>query len=128
MQVADMIDGFTGLILDLENLSGKIDDKETKQKALEAGAEPIINRSKRIAAQHRRAGVLEEGIVSQIDNDANAISIGWSKSAFYGKYLDDGFTHRGGKFVQIPHLKASYEAEKEKALNNMIEVYKKSLS
>jgi len=126
--MAESIDGFSDLAIVLENFGRKVMDESVKRRALEAGAEPIVSRAKRVAAQHKRTGTLESGIISAYDEKGSTMDIGWSKDAFYGRILDNGFNHTRGKHIQIEHLKASYEAEKENAMNAMLEVYKKELS
>lgn len=125
--MASAIDGFSDLAVELKNISDRVVSKETKKKALEAGANPIVERARRIIAQHSRTGRLESGIIAKYDASDDTMGIGWTEDAFYGRILDNGFNHTGGKRVQIEHLKSTYEAEKEKVLNNMLSIYNNAL-
>ncbi len=125
--LAEAIDGFAELALELEKISRKATDKGVKRRALEAGAKLIVSRGKRIAAQHKRTGKLESGINSEYDGQSDAMNIGWSSEAFYGRILDNGATLTTGRRIQVQHLKASFEAEKENVMNKMLEVYKQEM-
>ena len=101
---------------------------EARQKILESGAKPIVERAKSIAlgaggkpAIQPHTKTLSNGIRYEYDSSAkDEISIGWTKEAFYGMFLERGFIHAKSKqFVKRAHLRPAYEETQEQVFDNM---------
>lgn len=149
--MAEVIDGFLELSEVLEKISEIALDEDVRQRALEAGAKPIVDRARRIMDSHKRTGTLDRNIGSEYNAVTSTQDIGWGQDGFYGRFLEQGFkpvsgrritrgsaTKAGrtvklvsktqtGKFVQVSHIKPAYEAEKQTVGNAMIAVYKKEM-
>ena len=146
--------GFYDMAEELAQIGEKITDKRTQQKALEAGAKPVVDRARSIAGRFRRTGRLMQSIGAQYSDRSNTMRIGIgepisttnSSTGFYGRFHDRGwrpvnFQRRGrrghakrstkrpvGRIIRNPIFDPAYEAEQKRVFQKMIDAYKKEIN
>jgi len=99
--------GFTDLAADLAQVAEVVTDERIQQKALEAGAKPIVSHAKLLAPKGK-TGRLARSIGTQYSEKSNTVRIGIgepvsttnSSTGFYGRFQNDGWRPAGGRRVQ----------------------------
>lgn len=126
-------EGVAELMLELEEITKKITDPNTKKEVLEAMAEPVVDESKRkarsIFGEYQNTGKLEDSIASEWQaSSPDEIEIGWGKDGFYGKFHERGFYHsRAKRFIKNPHIRPAFEAKRTEVANAAIKKLKEKL-
>lgn len=148
----DMKTGFDNLAGEIGRISDKFADKRVEKKALEAGAQPIVERAKTIARRFKRTGRLVQSIGAQYSENSNTMRIGIgepisttnSSTGFYGRFHDRGWRpvrfrrlgRRGkakrstkqptGAVIRNPIFEPAYDVESERVFQKMVDVYQKA--
>lgn len=113
--MTDLTRGFTELAEELEDIVKNTDEAHRK-KALDAGAEPIVEKARQIVNYSaRRKGLLKKSGITKGDNTGDKIDIGWTNDGFYGRFVEYGTR----KMSPRPHLRPAWEQRQDEALNRM---------
>lgn len=119
-QYADMLRGFDELRAELTEIANSAAGPG-RTEALEKGAEIIKDRSVTLAPKRKgsRGGTLKKGIVIG-NNTEDYIEVGWTKEAFYGRFLEMGTS----KMAPRPHIRPAYEQKKREVFETMLRIMK----
>ena len=136
--------GFEDFAKELEQIGNKVTCSRIQKKVLMAGAQPIIERARRIMSRHRRTGKLEAGLMAEYSSSTNSVRIGYGRVGFYGRFHDKGWhpvvgvrlrngkfkrgaRRRSGKFIRNEHIRPAYEAERNTVERVMIDTLRNEL-
>ena len=114
--MADLTQGFTELQDELKEIADSADQAHIN-KALDSGAEIIVQRARSLAPV--RTGRLRSGIVAD-PPDGDKIDIGWTKEAFYRRFLENGTS----KMAARKHLAPAYEQNQARIMEAMLIILK----
>lgn len=110
--MGDLTKGFAELREDLQQVS-RSTDEATRRKALEEGAESVVDRAKQLAP--KRTGLLSRSGIVAGKNTGESIDIGWTADAFYGRFQEYGTS----KMAPRPHLRPAWEQRQSVVLDGM---------
>ena len=96
--------GFADFADDLKAILEKVTDEKVHAKALEAGAEPVVNHAK-LLAPRGKSGHLIQSIGAEYSDKTNTVRIGIgepvstrnSSTGYYGRFQNDGWHPAGGR-------------------------------
>ena len=109
----DPTKGFDELSQELADIA-KHADAPTRKEALEKGAEIIVRRARSLVPVD--TGLLKRSGVVKGENNGTSIQIGWTKSGFYGRFLERGTS----KMAPRPHIWPAYEQTKNEVMDTML--------
>lgn len=114
--MTEILAGMLELSLELEELA-QAAGPERRRQALQTGAEIIVADARNRAPVD--TGLLQrEGIAFSIEDET--ANIGWTKSGYYGQFLENGTS----KMQARPHLRPAYEAKKNAVQQAMLQELK----
>ena len=100
----DIQRGFADFAEDLAAILEKVTDEKLHAKALEKGAEPVVNQAKQLAPRGK-SGRLRQSIGAEYSDKSKTVRIGIgepvstrnSSTGFYGRFQNDGWHPAGGR-------------------------------
>lgn len=143
--MADMTQGFELLAEDLQKMSERVADERMRRAVLEAGAKPVVDGARQLAARHSRTGRMARSIDTDYDSGQEIQRIGWGDKGFYGRFYEDGYRpitgnrvrvagrwrwknrRPSGSTIQRPHIRPAFAANRENVYRAMKEKLRKEL-
>lgn len=115
--MADLTKGFSELAQELSEIAKTATGPE-KKKALEKGAEIVVDRARSLAPVD--TGLLKREGIDKGDNTGDSIEIGWTNDGFYGRFLEHGTS----KMSPRPHLSPAWEQTQTQVDETMLTMLK----
>lgn len=125
--------GFNQFSDDLKELM-KLASPKVQQQALNIQGQIVANSVENFVKPKRGTGNLKSKVIHWYNPADNTQDVGWDHGAFYGKFMDKGFTTRGpgkrrnGEYrkktryinAPFPHMMTGYEAVKNVAADRAV--------
>lgn len=115
--MVDLTQGFSELQDELRKISEGVDQAHIN-KALEAGAEIIVQKARALAPVNT-GRLKSRGIVADPPS-GEQIEIGWTKKEYYGRFHENGTS----KMKATPHIRPAYEQNQNRIMEEMLNVMK----
>ena len=119
--MADLYAGFYEFEKEMDEFKKALATPQCNWEMLEAMSQPIIREAKDIARRMSDGKyTLRDGIVLKWSHsNPLELKIGWTKDAFYGPMLENGYHHVGTqRFIKLPHLRPATNSKLDEGVKS----------